>query len=185
MISNVFDFNNLCVRHYFVKDVEAETDHPNIQLWRYRIIESVYNSLFKENDVNEIILAVDAKKSWRKLYWSRYKESREGKRDAAKIDWNLFHKEYESLCDDIQENLPFKEEEFHHIFSREPYSCFSISPMADGSWRCHILTEKYSYHLTKQNTFTHTKAYSKEPTDSWKTVAEINDILSKMFEEQW
>jgi hypothetical protein len=108
MITNVFDFNNLCVRHYFIKDVEAETDHPNLQLWRYRIIESVYNSLFKESDVNEILLAVDAKKSWRKLYWSRYKESREGKRDAAKIDWNLFHREYETLCDDIQENLPFK-----------------------------------------------------------------------------
>jgi len=108
MISNIFDFNNLCVRHYFVKDVEAESDNPNIQLWKYRIIESVYNSIFKENDVNEIILAVDDRKSWRKLYCNRYKESREGKRQTSKIDWSIFHKEFDQFNNEIHKYLPFK-----------------------------------------------------------------------------
>ena len=108
MISLIFDFNNLAVRHYFIKDILAETLSPDLQLWKYRVIESIYNSLFKEDDVKEIILAVDDKRSWRKVYWNRYKESREGKRQVAKIDWNVFHKEFESFGNEIQNYLPFK-----------------------------------------------------------------------------
>ena len=108
MVSLIFDFNNLCIRHYFSKNIEAETSSPNLRLWKYQVIESLYNSLFKEEDIREIILAVDDRKSWRKVYWNRYKESREGKRQVAKIDWNLFHREYELFSNEIRESLPFK-----------------------------------------------------------------------------
>lgn len=107
MTSVIIDFNNLCVRHYFIKDIEAETN-PNIKLWKYNVIESVYNALFKEPNINEMILAIDDSRSWRKKFWPRYKESREGKRKTAKIDWNIFHKEYEKFHNEIQEYLPFK-----------------------------------------------------------------------------
>ena len=113
MVTNIFDMNNLCVRHYFSKDVEAENGRPNINLWKYRIIESIYNSLRKEDDINEIVLAVDDRKSWRKLFWNRYKESREGKRHDSKVDWSIFFDEYEKLTSEITEHLPFKIMKIH------------------------------------------------------------------------
>lgn len=107
MTTNLVDLNNLAVRAYCTKEIESDTNNPKIQLWKYFIIDSVYKSLFK-GDVNEVILAVDDKKSWRKLYWERYKESRKGRRDSSKIDWDLFHSVYRELTEEIQYNLPFK-----------------------------------------------------------------------------
>lgn len=107
MTTNLVDMNNLAVRAYCTKEIESDTANPNIQLWKYFIVDSIYKSLFK-GDVNEVILAVDDKKSWRKLYWERYKESRKGKRDSSKIDWDLFHSAYRELTEEIQYTLPFK-----------------------------------------------------------------------------
>lgn len=107
MTTNIVDFNNLAVRTYCNKEIESDTENPNISLWKYFTIDSIYKSLFKGN-VNEIILAVDDKKSWRKLYWERYKESRKGKRDTSKINWDVFHSEYRRFTDEIQYHLPFK-----------------------------------------------------------------------------
>ena len=107
MTTNLIDFNNLAVRTYCNKEIESDTENPNVSLWKYFTIDSIYKSLFK-GDVNEIILAVDDRKSWRKLYWERYKESRKGKRDTSKINWDVFHSEYRNFTDEIQHHLPFK-----------------------------------------------------------------------------
>jgi hypothetical protein len=86
----MFDFNNLAVRCYFNKEIDAESGFPNIKLWKYFVIDSIYKSLFKDHDINEVILAVDDRVSWRKLFCSRYKETRKKKRDVSKIEWNFF-----------------------------------------------------------------------------------------------
>jgi 5'-3' exonuclease len=104
---NIFDFNNLAVRVFFSKDVEATSGTPNIQLWKYSVINSIYLSLFKD-DINEVILAVDFPKSWRKLYWNRYKESRKPARDKSPVDWNIFHDELNKFRLEIEHHLPFK-----------------------------------------------------------------------------
>ena len=104
---NLFDMNNLAVRCYFSKDIEADSPHPNIQLWKYFVIDSVYNSLFKDK-TTEIVLAVDDRRSWRKNVFPRYKEGRKGKREVSKVDWNIFYTEYDSLLEEIRNNLPFK-----------------------------------------------------------------------------
>ena len=88
--------------------VEAKTGTPNIQLWRFITIDSIIKSLSKYDHVSEVILAVDSPKTWRKLYWPRYKESRKGKRDKSEMDWNIFHKELDQFIEDIEYGLPFK-----------------------------------------------------------------------------
>lgn len=107
MTTSLIDFNNLAVRTWCTKDIEAETDTPNVKLWKYFITDSIYKSLFKDN-ITEVILAVDDRKSWRKLYWPRYKESRRLKRDKSKINWDVFHSEYNNFTHELMEYLPFK-----------------------------------------------------------------------------
>lgn len=109
MISNIWDFNNLCVRNWCVKDIGADTPYPDTKLWKFRIIESIYQALFKsDNDINEVVLAVDDRKSWRKLYWDRYKENREKQREKSTADWSIFFKEFELLQKEFIFHLPFK-----------------------------------------------------------------------------
>lgn len=107
MSTNIFDLNNLAIRTFCSKDIEGTTDNPNIQLWKYFLIDSIYKSLF-HGDVSEVILAVDDRKSWRKLYWDRYKESRKLKRDSSNINWDVFHSEYNNFTSEIRGFLPFK-----------------------------------------------------------------------------
>lgn len=107
MTSILFDMNNLAVRTYCTKGVGFDTDTPDIQHWKHIIIDSIYKSMGYV-DTKEVVLAIDDKKSWRKLYWNRYKESRKGKRDKSKINWDVFHSEYKNFTDEIQEHLPFK-----------------------------------------------------------------------------
>ena len=99
----LWDFHNLTARCYFAGDATT----PDIPLWRYNVIDNIYKSLFK-SETDEVVLAVDDNNSWRKLYWSRYKESRRAARDKSEIDWNFYHSELDELITDIKENLPFK-----------------------------------------------------------------------------
>ena len=70
------DYNNLCFRMLFIKDVMVNSKSPNYALWRYKVFEGIFNLLNKFKSVDEIVIAVDDRKSWRKSYSSRYKESR-------------------------------------------------------------------------------------------------------------
>jgi 5'-3' exonuclease len=104
----LFDFNNLAVRTFFVKEIGAATVNPDYGLWRFMTFDSVYKSLFRVKEANEIVLAVDDRKSWRKLYWKRYKESRKIKRDTSNVDWPSFYRELEDFVLTIKDNIPVK-----------------------------------------------------------------------------
>src|SRR5210317_1057007 len=90
MMKNVvlFDFNNLAIRTFFVKHIGATTINPDYSLWRFMVFDNMYKSLFRIDNVGEIVVAVDDHHSWRKIYWERYKESRKTKRDTDMVNWN-------------------------------------------------------------------------------------------------
>ena len=99
----LWDFHNLAARCYFALDA---TD-PDIPLWRFNVIDNIYNSLYKTN-TDEVVLAIDDNRSWRKLYWPRYKANRKKARDKSVVDWDFYHSKLQELINDIQESLPFK-----------------------------------------------------------------------------
>ena len=99
----LWDFHNLSARCYFALDAT----NPDIPLWRFNVIDNIYQALYKTN-TDEVVLAVDDNKSWRKLYWPRYKENRKKQRDKSGIDWDFYHSKLQELVHDIQESLPFK-----------------------------------------------------------------------------
>jgi len=104
----LFDFNNLAFRNFFVKDINAHTVNPDYMLWRYNIFNSIYQSLWKHQNVSEMIVAVDDKNSWRKAYFRRYKESRKKQRDKSDINWQELFKELANLVSDLKHYMPFK-----------------------------------------------------------------------------
>lgn len=104
----LFDFNNLVFRNFFVKDINAHTPTPDYMLWRYNIFNSIYQSLWKQNSVKEMIIAVDDRSSWRKSYFKRYKESRKKQRDKSDVNWKELFEELNTLVSDLKHYMPFK-----------------------------------------------------------------------------
>ena len=104
----LFDFNNLATRTFFVKDVGAHSPSPEFPLWRYMTFDAIYKALFRVPNVQEIVLAVDDRLSWRKLYFKRYKESRKTKREKSTVNWSLFYSHLNEFVHTIKKNIPFK-----------------------------------------------------------------------------
>lgn len=104
----LIDFNNLAVRCFFTADVGGFTPAPEFQIWKYQVFNSIWSYVWKFEETNEVVLAVDAHKSWRKLFFKRYKESRKVTRDSSDVDWDTFHEQLNSLVEELREYLPFK-----------------------------------------------------------------------------
>lgn len=103
------DYNNLCFRMLFIKDVMINTKSPNYALWRYKVFEGIFSLVKQFSSVDEVVIAVDDKNSWRKSYFPRYKESRKKKRDKQDdIDWNNVFKEIDNFRKELKHYMPFK-----------------------------------------------------------------------------
>ena len=103
----LFDLNNLMMRNLFNGDVGASTETPDYNLWKFLIFDQVYQAFTRFKDINEVILAIDDKESWRKLLFSRYKESRKKKR-SEDVNFTKVFEMYEKFCNDIKTSIPFK-----------------------------------------------------------------------------
>ncbi len=104
MSSVLFDLNNLAIRCLFSKEVIQSDNEVDWELWKYSIVSSIYGVFFQIKDLDEIVLAVDSKHTWRKIYYPRYKEKRQSKREETEIDWEEYEKIY---FNSIKENVDF------------------------------------------------------------------------------
>lgn len=102
----LIDFNNLCFRVLFSKDVDIH-GKQNFSIWKYFVFDSIYRAIWLDRNINEVVIAVDNKHSWRKSYFSRYKERRRKQRDDT-LDWNLIFGEMNKLSSELKHYMPFK-----------------------------------------------------------------------------
>lgn len=117
----LIDFNNLCFRTMFSKDVDIY-GMQNFSIWRFFVFDSIYRAIWLDKNINEVVIAVDNKNSWRKSYFSRYKERRKKQRDK-KLDWNLIFGEMNNLSKEFKHYMPFK---VLHIMSAEADDIIAI-----------------------------------------------------------
>lgn len=108
-VTLLFDYNNLAVRCFFgAKEITEDPDNIQWGLWRYNVFNSIYSTLWKFKNVQEVILAVDDNQSWRKHIYSRYKESRKTKKKESIIDWKHLYAKMHSLAKELQHHMPFR-----------------------------------------------------------------------------
>jgi 5'-3' exonuclease len=152
------DTNSLAVRNWCSIEIESDTENPNIKLWKYFVIDSLYRMLYKEQ-INEVVLAIDDSKSWRKLYWERYKESRKGKRDKSKINWNTFHAEYDKFMYEIKHYLPFKTLKVENAEADDVIGVLALSDnreyvvSSNDEDYLQLVSERVKYYNTQKQTF--------------------------------
>lgn len=102
------DFNNLLFRTLHARDVYIKSEIPSWALWRFLVYDAVYQGIKNNENVMEVVLAIDDKNHWRKAYWKRYKESRKDKRDKTGLDWGKIFGVIKNYTRDIKHHMPFK-----------------------------------------------------------------------------
>ena len=114
-----FDINNLAMRNLFGPDVLkfSSSDKKKVvsmdtELFKFRVFDAIYKSLYKVQGVNEVVLAMDDRRSWRKLYWTKYKSHRKDARDKLNFEsiggWEGYYDMYEGFLSEIRDHFPFK-----------------------------------------------------------------------------
>lgn len=101
----IIDYNNLAMRNFFIKDIGFNTEEPNFNLWRYNVFDQIYYAAIRFRPVNEVIIAVDSKDTWRKLYYPPYKSNRKKDDD---INWEQLYMEMDNFQKLLKENIPWK-----------------------------------------------------------------------------
>lgn len=91
------DLNNLAIRNFFVQKQQ-------IELQRYTIFHQIYLG-FNKFKCDEVVLAVDSGRQWRKLVYNGYKGSRKKTKDPI---WDEFFEFYGSFVEEMRNNFPFK-----------------------------------------------------------------------------
>lgn len=108
-VTLLFDFNNLAIRNFFGnKEVSENLNDIQWGLWMHNVFNSIYTSLWKFKNVEEVILAIDDMNSWRKSFYSRYKESRKIKKKESKVDWKELYAMMHRLASEFKHHMPFK-----------------------------------------------------------------------------
>lgn len=103
----VIDFNNLSARQFFGPNIDANSEYPNYNLWKFNIFNEIFTHTNTFN-ADEVILACDTSESWRMLHWKRYKESRKEKKQNDDINWDKYHIQFTNYTRDLKKHTPFK-----------------------------------------------------------------------------
>jgi len=78
-------------------------------LCRHLILNSLRVIILKfKKDYNEIIIACDSRKYWRKDIFPHYKANRKNNRDKSDFDWVLVFEVFDELKPDLKELFPYK-----------------------------------------------------------------------------
>ena len=100
----LIDFNNLATRHFFSPIIDAKSEYPNYNLWKFNIFNDIY--LLKEKfKATQIIIAIDSQEPWRKLYYKRYKETRKEKQ-STEVNWDKYHINFHNFSQQLKKYTP-------------------------------------------------------------------------------
>jgi hypothetical protein len=94
------------------------TAEEGYALWRYYFLSSIFKYI-EQFGINEVVLAVDSKKNWRKDVFPWYKghrkllrdkidEEAEGEGATEWFKFDEYYTELSTLLQEIKENIPFK-----------------------------------------------------------------------------
>ncbi|MGE9293458.1 MAG: hypothetical protein ACQKBW_07590, partial [Puniceicoccales bacterium] len=101
-----FDMNNLAMRTFYIN----QQNDPSYDFWKYLMFEHVLNfvvDVSDQEDISEVVLAVDAGNYWRKDIYAPYKADRKKHRDDS-IDWDEVFAVYKEFQRTIKKYLPWK-----------------------------------------------------------------------------
>ena len=111
---SIVDLSHLAMRNLFIAIGQANPKKKDglfiTEDFMPHFKSLLFNSLqfIKNKFKNEIVLATDGKKNWRKEYYLDYKANRTITKNDSDVNFEEFFKELDSILEVIKENFPFK-----------------------------------------------------------------------------
>ena len=103
----MIDLNNMAIRALFSDREMINNPSPDFALHKHQLINSIFNNIRKYQP-DEIILAIDDRKNWRKSVYADYKANRKEKRDADIFPWDQYYAYMDEFLPTIKAIFPFK-----------------------------------------------------------------------------
>lgn len=99
------DLSQVCVANLMTLMIGSEL---NIDMLRHMILNTIrFNNLKFRAEFGSLVLATDAKRSWRKDQFAYYKANREKDRKESPIDWASYFQMIEQLKSEIATAFPY------------------------------------------------------------------------------
>ncbi len=107
----LIDFNNICIRTLLVgqgpDDIPAHELDDKLRGHKHTLLNTLFAN-FKQFHPDEVILAVDDQRNWRKQIYPDYKANRKLVREASTFDWAKYYSYINEFTSEIKNTFPFK-----------------------------------------------------------------------------
>ena len=105
----IIDFSQVVIGGIQSAMASTRTKTMDKDLCRHLILNSIRAIVFKfKRDYNEIVIACDSRKYWRKEVFPYYKSGRKKSRENSDIDWELLFEVMTEVKSDLKETFSYK-----------------------------------------------------------------------------
>lgn len=105
----IIDLNQVAISNLMVQLSKDGGSVPNESMLRHMILNTILRLKRKfGRKYGEVVIACDAKHSWRRTVFPYYKANRKKTRDASDLDWNAIFIMIYKIRDEIRENFPYR-----------------------------------------------------------------------------
>ena len=103
----IFDFSQIIIGSTL--DYWRQTkEEISIDLLRHIALNNILNIKNKVGSTDKVTICLDGRNYWRKQVFPFYKQNRKKTREKDAFNWDTFHKVFNQLKAEFQENLPYK-----------------------------------------------------------------------------
>jgi len=100
-----FDTNHVAIRCLFAGHGQ-DWNTNDFSFHKHLMLNTIIGAMKKFN-ADEVVLAIDDVRNWRKKVYKEYKGNRKKVRDSQDFDWKAFFKYYQEFLEELK-RLPFK-----------------------------------------------------------------------------
>lgn len=105
----IVDFSQLCTAAYATHATHNPELQDDIDTFRHRVLNSLrYNNCLYREFYGDMVLAIDAQRSWRYQVFPYYKAQRKEQKVKSAIDWATLKKFTNQLATEVTQFLPYK-----------------------------------------------------------------------------
>ena len=101
------DYNNLSIRCLFGDTTMFNNPNPSFDQHKHILLATIFSNI-KKFSPDEVIIAIDDRKNWRKLFYEDYKANRKDSRDKDIFPWEKYFGYINNFTNELKKIFPFK-----------------------------------------------------------------------------
>lgn len=113
-------------------------------LLRHSLLSTLLASIGR-HDADEVVVAVDSRKNWRKKVFPDYKAQRAAKKKDDPVDWDKAHSLYQKIVGEMRKHFPFKIMQQKYAEADDIISVLALRLQSQPLWKNIIVSSDKDY----------------------------------------